>query len=195
MLSYYFAPASEPKLINPMEVQDAIRGLEVGKAPGPNGIPNRALKRHLSVVSLLVVLFNAIFRTQYFSAGRKHARLFSIPKPGKDPALLSSYRPKRLLDTTGNLFEKILLTRILCEVSERGVLRNEQFEFRPKHSTALHLSRLVERVSRNSGEKRLTGAVFLDVAKAFDTVWVDVSSTNLQSLTFFCTLSKPHLPT
>jgi hypothetical protein len=34
----------------------------------------------------------------------------------------------------------------------------------------LQLDRLVERVSRNVGEKRLTGAIFLDVAKAFDTV-------------------------
>jgi hypothetical protein len=37
----------------------------------------------------------------------------------------------------------------------------------------LQLARLVERISRNFGEKRLTGAVFLDVDKAFDTVWVD----------------------
>jgi hypothetical protein len=27
--------------------------------------------------------------------------------------------------------------------------------------------------SRNFGEKRLTGAIFLEVAKAFDTVWID----------------------
>jgi len=40
------------------------------------------------------------------------------------------------------------------------------------NSTALQLARLVERVSRNFDKKRLTGAVFLDVAKAFDTVWV-----------------------
>jgi hypothetical protein len=31
------------------------------------------------------------------------------------------------------------------------------------------MARLVERITRNFGEKRLTGAVFLDVAKAFDT--------------------------
>jgi hypothetical protein len=34
------------------------------------------------------------------------------------------------------------------------------------------LARLVERITRDFGEKRLTGAVFLDVVKAFDTVWI-----------------------
>jgi hypothetical protein len=52
-------------------------------------------------------------------------------------------------------------------------MRDEQFGFRPKHSTSLHLARLFERINRNFGEKGLTGAVFLDVAKAFDTVWID----------------------
>jgi hypothetical protein len=42
--SYIQMPASEPKLTNPDEVYKAIKGLKVGKAPGPNGIPNRALK-------------------------------------------------------------------------------------------------------------------------------------------------------
>ena len=35
------------------------------------------------------------------------------------------------------------------------------------------MARLVEGITRNFVEKKLTGAVFLDVAKAFDTVWVD----------------------
>ena len=71
------------------------------------------------------------------------------------------------------MFEKILLSRILSEVSGRGLLRDEQFGFTPKHSTSLQLARFVERVTRNFGEKRLTGAVSLDVAKAFDTVCID----------------------
>jgi hypothetical protein len=92
MRTHSFTPASEPTLTNPIEVQDAIRGLKVGKAPGPDDIPNTALK-HLpqSVISLLVVLFNAILLTQYFPTAWKHARAFSILKPGKDPALPSSY--------------------------------------------------------------------------------------------------------
>ena len=52
-------------------------------------------------------------------------------------------------------------------------MRDEQFWFRPRQSTTLQLARLVERLTRNFGEKKLTGAVFLDVAKAFITVWVD----------------------
>jgi hypothetical protein len=37
----------------------------------------------------------------------------------------------------------------------------------------LQLARIVERITRNFGEKRLTGAVSLYVDKAFDTVWID----------------------
>ena len=106
MRAYSFAAASEPKLTNPTEVQDIIRGLKDGKAPGPDSIPNRALKQlPQSIVSLLVVLFNAILRTQYFPVAWKHARVFSILQPGKDPALPSSYRPISLLETIGKLRE------------------------------------------------------------------------------------------
>jgi hypothetical protein len=37
----------------------------------------------------------------------------------------------------------------------------------------LQLDRLVDRINRNFGDERLTGAVFLNVAKAFDTIWID----------------------
>ena len=45
--SYFLTPATEPKLTNPDEIREAIRGLKVGKVPGPNGIPNRVLKHLL----------------------------------------------------------------------------------------------------------------------------------------------------
>jgi hypothetical protein len=36
----------------------------------------------------------------------------------------------------------------------------------------LQLARLVERITRNFGEKRLNGTVLLDVVKAIDNVWI-----------------------
>jgi len=183
--SYVLTPASEPKLTNHDEVHEAMKGLKGSTFPGPNGIPNRALK-HLPkrAGSLVVHMFIAALRTHHIPQTWKHARVISILKPEKDPALPSSYRPISLLDTIGKLFGKILLARILHVVSERGLMRDEQFGFRPRHSTSLQLARLVERITRNLGKKRLTGAVFPNVAKAFVTVWIDGLLYKLTPLNF-----------
>ena len=169
--SYSLRPAGEPQLTTPDEVHETIRDLKVSKGPGPNGIPDRALK-HLPrrAVSLLAHIFNAVLRTHHFPQTWKHARVISTLKLGMDPALPSSYRPINLLDMIGKLFEKILLARILHVVNERRLMRGKQFGFRLRHSTSLQLAHLVERITRNFSKNRLTGAVFLDVAKAFDTV-------------------------
>ena len=45
-----------------------------------------------------------------------HIFVFSNLKPEKDPTLPSSYRTISILNTIGELFEKILLSRILIEV-------------------------------------------------------------------------------
>jgi hypothetical protein len=119
------------------------------KFPGPNGIPIRDLKYFpMRAVILRVHIFNAILCTHHFTPVWKHARVISILKPGKDPAQPSSYRPIGVLDTIGKLFEKFLLTRILHQVFQCGLLRDEQFGFRPGHSTSLQLARLVERITR-----------------------------------------------
>jgi hypothetical protein len=42
--SYFMTTGSAHTLTKPEEVQEAIKGVKVSKTPGPNGIPNRALK-------------------------------------------------------------------------------------------------------------------------------------------------------
>ena len=48
----------------------------------------------------------------------------------------------------------------------------------------MQLARLVERITRNFGEKRFTGAVFFDVAKALDTIWINGLLYKLTLLNF-----------
>jgi hypothetical protein len=69
--------------------------------------------------------------------------MISIQKSEKDLTLPLCYRPISLLDMIGKLFEKILLT-IWSEVSECGLLRDEQLGLRPKRSTSQQLVCLVE---------------------------------------------------
>jgi len=64
------------------------------------------------------------------------------------------------------------------------MMRDKKFRFRPRHSTSLQKARLVERITRNFVKKRLTGAVFLDVAKALESVWIDGLLYKLTLLNF-----------
>jgi hypothetical protein len=51
--------------------------------------------------------------------------VISILKSGSDRALAASYRPISFFDKVGKLFEKILQTRLLQLVNERGMFRVE----------------------------------------------------------------------
>jgi hypothetical protein len=121
LMSYFLTSASELKLTNPDETEEAIRGLKVIKAPDPNGIPKMALK-HLPqrAVFLLAQIFNSVL-THHLPSVWMHARVISILKQGKDPAAPHLIGPL-VLDTIGKLFETILLARILHGVSENGLM-------------------------------------------------------------------------
>jgi hypothetical protein len=68
--------------------------------------------------------------------------------PRKHPTPPSSCRPISLFDAVGKLFEKILLSRVLRKINERGLLCDEQFGLRPRHSKTLLLARLLEKSQR-----------------------------------------------
>ncbi|XP_048003890.1 uncharacterized protein LOC125240087 [Leguminivora glycinivorella] len=95
------------------------------------------------------------------------------PQTGENTTDPTSYRPISLLSTLGKLYEKVVLTRIQTWCNEEDILIQEQFGFRARHSCVHQVHRIVEHVldgfSRLNGLK--TGAIFLDVSKAFDGVW------------------------
>ena len=76
--SFALSPTSEPQLTTLAEVFKAVRELKVGKASGPHGVPDTAL-RHLPdrALTFLTVVFNAARRLQYYPSVWKHARVIS----------------------------------------------------------------------------------------------------------------------
>ena len=55
--------------------------------------------------------FNAILRLEYCPKSLKIARIIMIPKPGKNPMDVSSYRPISLLPTISKLPEMLILKK------------------------------------------------------------------------------------
>ncbi|GBP34003.1 Probable RNA-directed DNA polymerase from transposon BS [Eumeta japonica] len=154
------------------EVQTLVKSLNTRKAPGLDGISNKAIKFfYIPLLSLLVAIFNACLKNCYFPLAWKEAEVIGIHKPGKPRDLPASYRPISLLSGLGKLFDKILKTRLSDHLLGKGLIIDEQFGFRPAHSCLQQVFRLVEYVSEGFETERSTVAVFFDVAKAFDSVW------------------------
>ncbi|GBP94474.1 Probable RNA-directed DNA polymerase from transposon BS [Eumeta japonica] len=66
------------------EIQKHIKALKTKKAPGLDGISNKAIKCFsLPLMALLVAIFNAYFKNCYFPPIWKEAVIIGLPKPGK----------------------------------------------------------------------------------------------------------------
>ncbi len=108
-------------------------------------------------------IMNAAFRIQYVPMLWKIAEVIMIPKPGKPPHEVSSYRPISLLP----VLSKLLLKRIMPIIENK---KNHQFGFRSQHSTIDQVHRIINVIEIALEEKKVCSPVFLDVPHAFTQV-------------------------
>jgi hypothetical protein len=101
------------------ELTHVIKTLHPHRAPGSELITAHTLQEipHEGYQTLLrVYIFNAIRRLQYWPAPLKQAKIM-VPKPGKNPTDVASYRPISLLPILSKLREKLLLKRIYSDTN------------------------------------------------------------------------------
>ncbi|RZC41327.1 RVT 1 domain containing protein [Asbolus verrucosus] len=133
---------------SPAEIRELIKSLHTRKAPGPDSISNRAMKKRPDkALVALTAIVNAIFRLRCFPKCWKCADVIFILKPGKSPKFPQNYRPISLLSAAGKIAERLIHVRLGRTVEELQILPDEQFGFRPHHSTIDQLIRLVEYAS------------------------------------------------
>ena len=89
-------------------------------------------------------------------------------KPGKDPEHPKSYRPISLLCILYKVYERMVMARISPSVEEQ--LTPDQAGFRPGRSTCDQLLNLTQHIEDGYEDKMITGAVFVDLTAAYDTV-------------------------
>lgn len=159
----------------PKELAYEIRtNINPKKTPGFDLITGEVLKQlPKKAIIKLTHLINASFRLRYVPRMWKVSEVIMIPKSGKPPHEVSSYRPISLLPMISKLFEKILLKRLKPIIEERNLIPNHQFGFRECHSTLDQVHRITDVIEKSLENKEVCSAIFLDVAQAFDKVWHD----------------------
>lgn len=142
------------------------------KSPGFDLITAKTLQELPEVgFRYITMIFNAVLRLNYFPGQWKVAQIVMIPKPGKEPEEVSSYRPISLLPMLSKAFEKMFLQRLKPIIIERKLIPDHQFGFREKHSTVEQVHRLVNAINISMEDRTYCTAAFLDVSQAFDKVW------------------------
>ena len=112
----------------------------------------------------LTTLIKTAFRLKYVPKLWKVAEVIMIPKPGKPPHEVTSYRPISLLPVILKLFEKLLIRRIKPIIEKKGVIPSHQFGFRNKYSTIDQVQRITNIIENALEKREVCSTFFLDVA-------------------------------
>ncbi|GFX28311.1 RNA-directed DNA polymerase from mobile element jockey [Trichonephila clavipes] len=180
-----------PPLTSPLEVRGIIKKLPNRKSPGPDQIPNVALKYlPINAITHLTKIYNRCLINCHFPTQWKIANVVMLPKPNQDLKFSQNYRPISLLNTTAKIFERIILNRIKTHCKAIYCIPPEQCGFREGHSTLHQLIRVTNIINEGFASKLYTVGVFLDVKRAFDKMWHDGLTYKMIKLKFPAYLIK-----
>ena len=161
---------SLPPDFSTAELDNALRTVSTGTAPGYDNIHPEFLV-HLGprARSWLCRFFSRIPKEDILPKVWRKAKVIAIEKPGKDPQVAANYRPISLLSVCYKLLERLVLQRI-SPLTE-SILSPDQAGFRCGRSTCDQVAALTTYIENGFQQQLKTGAVFLDLTAAYDTVW------------------------
>jgi hypothetical protein len=153
-------------------MDNALKNLKPS-AMGADLVHNNMLDRLDSTNrSNLLVLFNRMYASGFVPASWKEATVIPLLKPNKDHQKRESYRAISLLSCLSKIFERLVNSRLSWHLETKNLLLNFQSGFRKGRSTVDNLVDLEQRIKMNMNNKMRTYAVFLDMSRAFDKVWI-----------------------
>lgn len=160
------------------EIEKAIDQLKTRKSSGSDSIINEMLKSGKSIITpLLSKLFNIIYTIGIFPTKWADSMIKPLFKSGNkfDPA---NYRGISLTSCLGKLFCSILNTRLVSYLDKNEIYTPHQIAFRKNYRTSDHifvLQTLINKYTsskfRKKNETKSLYVCFVDLRKAFDTVW------------------------
>ena len=157
--------------ITEFEVLKTVKNFKNKKSNDPHGLSMEVLKQVIpNIVKPLTYICNKSFLEGCFSDSMKISRIVQIFKAGSKNTL-NNYRPISILPQFSNVLEKLFENRSLNFVEKNNVLNDNQYGFKRNRSTTIALFDLSQKVSTFLDNKFSALGIFLDMTKAFDTIY------------------------
>ena len=153
------------------EVSNIIQNLDKSKATGPDQVHNRLLIVASSIIAEpLTILFNRSLRESKFPAIWKVSHVTTLHKKGPKE-FCNNYRPIFLLSCIGKVLEKCIHKHVYNFLQYNNIITQSQSGFIPGDSTVNQLLCIYNDLCSSFDKGITTQAVYLDISKAFDSVW------------------------
>ena len=117
----------------------------------------------------LTSLINQVLNTGQFPDKLNVAKVIPICKKN-NPTLFTNYRPISLLPVISKVLERIMNNQLLMYFTNTKLLSDNQYGFRPHHSTEYAAVEIVDRITTQLDNNKLPISIFVDLSKAFDTL-------------------------
>ena len=165
-------------IISPLsykELTSALSNLKLKNSPAPDAITKEMIV-NLTQPALhkLRDIFNKTWQEGTLPQIWGEATMIPIHKKGKAKAEASSYRPISLTSCIAKVLERIINIRLKWFLkSERLLDSEEQAGFREHHCTEDQTTYRAQEIEDGFQHKKQTLTVWINLQKAFDTVWTD----------------------
>ena len=156
--------------VTDVNISHIINKLKNKVSYGHGSISNTIIKRaHEPLIKPLTLFINQTLSTGIFPNDLNNSRIKPLFKQ-RSSSLFSNYRPMFLLSSLSKIYEYLVFEQLLLYMENNGLFCNDQFGFRPGHSTELASVRFVNTLVQQMDNFNIPISILIDPSKSFDTL-------------------------
>ena len=158
----------------PFTINEIIRlsaDIEIDKSSGIPEFNSKIFKDIIKTIpGVFCSLYNMSLREGVFPATWSAGLVIPIPKNGSLQNV-SNWRPISILPIQGKILEHLIHRRLMSHIIDNSLLDCNQFGFVPGRSTSQAIFEVTKYLYDNINKGNICGSVFIDISKAFDSVY------------------------
>ena len=171
-------------VLSPELIEEAISDIKLDSAPGPDGIPSVLLKRCASSLSVPIhLLWSESMLLGIVPSFYKTGYVTPLFKKGSR-CDATNYRPVTLTSHVVKVYERVVRKHMVRYLDANNMLSDKQHGFRSNRSCLTQMLEHFDSIFEGLTQGKDTDSIYLDFAKAFDKVDMDLLLQKLKRYGF-----------